>query len=321
MMSNRDTQIKNFLNNQLLKEFKIEKIADDASFRRYFRVFLTDVLEPMILMDAPPEKENIEKFVSICQFLREQDINAPDIKNISYEEGFILMSDLGKDSFMDVFLASNDLDLYELALVELFNMQKNIKGLGLEDYDHAKLSAELSLFDSWYLSKNKKVPFDLEKLNSLYDKIIEKNLNQKMVFVHRDFHSRNILLNQDGKIGVIDFQDAVYGPITYDLVSLLKDAYIELDKDFVLDKLIRYWQKIRLEFKDIKDFDLFFIDFEWMAIQRHLKILGIFSRLSIRDGKQKYLNDIPLVEKYLLEMIHNYPDLKYLADLIMEKAA
>ena len=320
-MSNRDAQIENFLNNQLLKEFRIEKIADDASFRRYFRVFLGDSLDPMVLMDAPPEKESIKKFVSICQFLRNKDINVPDIKNISYEDGFILMTDLGKDSFMDVFLASNNFDLYELALVELLNMQKNINGLGLEEYDRLKLSAELSLFHDWYLSKNKKVSFDPKKLNSLYDKIIKKNLNQKKVFVHRDFHSRNLLLNQEGKIGVIDFQDAVYGPITYDLVSLLKDAYIELDKDFVLDKLIRYWQKIRLEFDDIKNFDLFFIDFEWMAIQRHLKILGIFSRLSIRDGKQKYLNDIPLVEKYLLDMIHNYPDLKYLADLIMEKAA
>ena len=184
------------------------------------------------------------------------------------------------------------------------------KNNNLKEYSKNILKHEMALFNEWYLLRNKEILLseeDMNGLNKTLEIIAESNISQLFFFVHRDFHSRNLMLLNDNGLGMLDFQDALIGPITYDLVSLLKDAYIELDEEFIIDKVVRYWEMACMEgLLQKSDFSDFFQQFEIMGVQRHLKILGIFSRLSLRDGKHNYLNDIPLVEKYLLNVCERY---------------
>ena len=308
--------IKNWLKSQLNQEFEIVPASSDASFRRYFRIISNN--KTYILMDAPPTLERIDQFINITNKLVTAEINSPKIISFDKELGFILMNDFGSQTFLDVLGSDNSHELYSKAINSLLKIQTKVDTKGLRDYSDELLINEMLLFPEWYLAKFKK--FKLKEQSEMYEifsLISKKALTQNKCFIHRDYHSRNLMFVADGAPGILDYQDAVVGPLTYDLVSLLKDAYIEWDEDFVLDQSVRYWEKAKqLGLIKNKDFSSFYEDFEWMGVQRHLKILGVFSRLSIRDKKDHYLKDIPLVEKYLMLTSERYKSLHPLRKLL-----
>ena len=300
-------------------QFTIEPASNDASFRCYYRINTNK--KSFIAMDAPPDKEDISSFLAVGKKLRQDDIRVPNLYEINSSLGFILMEDFGKTTYGDALTLNNSDELYKNALSTLVTIQKNCHYKDISSYTSGLLLNEMSLFEDWYLNKYKKIILNSSEKNDLrkiFNMIIRSNVNQQRCFVHRDFHCRNLMLI-DGEVGpgIIDFQDAVNGPILYDLVSLLKDAYFELEEDFILDMVIRYWEamiKARLITKN--EFADFFKSFEWMGVQRHLKILGIFARLYFRDNKDQYLNNLPLVEKYLKDTTQRYQELFPLRDIL-----
>ena len=300
-------------------QFTIEPASNDASFRCYYRINTNK--KSFIAMDAPPDKEDISSFLAIGKKLHQDDIRVPNLYEINSSLGFILMEDFGKTTYGDALTLNNSDELYKNALSTLVTIQKNCHYKDISSYTSGLLLNEMSLFEDWYLNKYKKIILNSSEKNDLrkiFNMIIRSNVNQQRCFVHRDFHCRNLMLI-DGEVGpgIIDFQDAVNGPISYDLVSLLKDAYFELKEDFILDMVIRYWEamiKARLITKN--EFADFFKSFEWMGVQRHLKILGIFARLYFRDNKDQYLNNLPLVEKYLKDTTQRYQELFPLRDIL-----
>jgi len=261
-------------------------------------------------MDAPPDKEPLTSYIDITGILLENNLRAPQIYKIDKKNGFLLLEDFGKKTLLTVLKGSNYDEYYNAAIKIVIELQKMNKNNNLKEYSKKILKHEMALFNEWYLLRNKEILLseeDMNGLNKTLEIIAESNISQPFFFVHRDFHSRNLMLLNDNGLGMLDFQDARIGPITYDLVSLLKDAYIELDEEFIIDKVVRYWEMACMEgLLQKSDFSDFFQQFEIMGVQRHLKILGIFSRLSLRDGKHNYLNDIPLVEKYLLNVCERY---------------
>ena len=300
-------------------QFTIEPASNDASFRCYYRINTNK--KSFIAMDAPPDKEDISSFLAIGEKLHQDDIRVTNLYEINSSLGFILMEDFGKTTYGDALTLKNSDELYKNALSTLVTIQKNCHYKDISSYTSGLLLNEMSLFEDWYLNKYKKIILNSSEKNDLrkiFNMIIRSNVNQQRCFVHRDFHCRNLMLI-DGEVGpgIIDFQDAVNGPISYDLVSLLKDAYFELKEDFILDMVIRYWEamiKARLITKN--EFADFFKSFEWMGVQRHLKILGIFARLYFRDNKDQYLNNLPLVEKYLKDTTQRYQELFPLRDIL-----
>ena len=300
-------------------QFTIEPASNDASFRCYYRINTNK--KSFIAMDAPPDKEDISSFLAIGEKLHQDDIRVPNLYEINSSLGFILMEDFGKTTYGDALTLNNSDELYKNALSTLATIQKNCHYKDISSYTSGLLLNEMSLFEDWYLNKYKKIILNSSEKNDLskiFNMIIRSNVNQQRCFVHRDFHCRNLMLI-DGEVGpgIIDFQDAVNGPISYDLVSLLKDAYFELEEDFILDIVIRYWEAMinaRLITKN--EFADFFKSFEWMGVQRHLKILGIFARLYFRDNKDQYLNNLPLVEKYLKDTTQRYQELFPLRDIL-----
>jgi len=317
---NRVEIIENWLKSQLNQNFTIEPASSDASFRRYFRI--TSNNETYILMDAPPDLEKIDHFLDITEKLNGADINVPKIISSDTKLGLILMTDFGSQTYLDV-LSGNKLgmfkqELYSAAIDSLINIQTKVIPWGLQDYSEELSISEMSLFPKWYLEKFKKFKLqDQEKfvLNKIFSDIVMESyvpIKKESIFVHRDYHSRNLMFIREGNPGILDYQDAVAGPCTYDLVSLLKDAYIELDEEFIIEQVARYWEKVENldhPYMLSPDFECFYKNFEMMGVQRHLKILGIFSRLSIRDKKNQYLKDIPLVEKYLMRTTERYDEL------------
>ena len=289
--------------------FTLSKASDDASFRRYFRIERSNL--SFIAMDAPPEKENSKRFVEIAELLRDNNIHAPKIIDKDLQQGFLLIEDLGSTTFSQALNANNKLALYKRAIDELIKIQAiNTQALSFDLYDETLLRAELKLLIDWYLPKELNQS-SLNQLSQLFDQLIQNSLNSPQVFVHRDYHCRNLMITNN-EISVIDFQDAVIGSNSYDLVSLLKDAYVELESSEV-QALLAYFHK---QAKLAINLDEFEKQFDLMGLQRHLKVLGIFKRLSIRDGKNQYLNDIPLVEKYVLQMADKYPEFKFLKDIL-----
>jgi aminoglycoside/choline kinase family phosphotransferase len=262
-------------------------------------------------MDAPPAKENSKLFINIANLLRSNNIHAPKIIDADLAQGFLLIEDLGNTTFLQALNGKTNLDLYRLAIDELIKIQKiDVKTHLLNQYDQTLLKKELTLLIDWYLPKNIQQK-TIADLNQLFDQLIQNSLNSPQVFVHRDYHCRNLMITHD-KITIIDFQDAVVGSNTYDLVSLLKDAYFELSPTEIQTLLTYFYEQdnVQVSFAEFeKQFDL-------MGLQRHLKILGIFKRLSIRDGKHQYLNDIPLVKKHALQMADKYPEFSLLKAIL-----
>lgn len=310
--------LKDWLSKKLEIDFSISTASSDASFRRYFRV--KTVEDSFIVMDAPPQNESIEAFVKISQILNTINVNVPDIYEEDDALGFILMQDFGSDTYLDVLNDDNQQRLYNDSIESLIQMQKFAKKDLCQSYTQKILIDEMVLFIEWYLKKYKKIELtnkENDELLTCFEKISKKVLNQEKFFVHRDYHSRNLMIQKSNNPGVLDFQDALEGPVTYDLVSLLKDAYIEWDEEIILDHVVRYWEKAKINnLIPNLEFSTFYKDFECMGIQRHLKILGIFARLSIRDKKNQYLENIPLVEKYLMDATKRYRDFHQLRNFL-----
>lgn len=298
----------------------------DASFRRYFRIDAADGTR--IIMDAPPDKENCRPFVQVAELMAQAGLHVPQVLDWNEAQGFMLLSDLGGQTMMqaiDKERAPANLPLYLRAVDALVSWQKASRPEVLPPYDTALLRRELELFPDWYLAKHRGVAVEgklRETLDRMFDLIIERNLAWPAVYVHRDFMPRNLMMPGDTaekRLGVLDFQDAVYGPITYDIASLMRDAFLSWEEDFVLDVTIRYWQQARKAGLPVgDDFGEFYKGVEWMGLQRHLKVAGIFARLTLRDGKPHYLADAPRFIAYIRATCARYIELKPLLRLVDE---
>jgi len=299
------------------KAFTLSVASADASFRRYFRVHLQD--KTLIAMDAPPEQESCTSFIDIAKLFLDCGLHVPEVIVQDMEQGFLLLSDLGNDTYLSQLNKDTVQPLYGDATNALINLQLASKPNVLPAYDAALLMREMQLFPEWYLAKHLNVNLDAAQ-QSVLDKtftILTQNiLSQTQVYVHRDYHSRNLMVCKNNP-GILDFQDAVYGPITYDLVSLLKDAYISWEEADMMDWVVRYWDAARKAGLLVpSDFSEFYRNFEWMGAQRHIKVLGIFARLSHRDGKDAYLKDMPLVMDYLRRVCGRYLELRPMLKLL-----
>jgi aminoglycoside/choline kinase family phosphotransferase len=318
-VDNRQQQLQTWLSNALQSaEFTLTTASADASFRRYFRVNVAD--NTLIAMDAPPTHESCAPFVQVAQLLADAGLNAPKVLAQDLAQGFLLLSDLGDDTYLSKLNDKTAPELYKNATDALIKMQGISVTGNLPNYDAPMLSREMQLFPDWYVAHHLKTSLTPEQhivLNNTCKLLNENILSQGQVFVHRDYHSRNLMLTTENNPGILDFQDAVYGAISYDLVSLLKDAYIGWDEEQVIDWAVRYWQpakKAGLPIPD--DFSEFYRNFEWMGAQRHIKVLGIFARLSHRDGKHSYLNDMPIVMAYLRKVCERYVELRPMLRLL-----
>lgn len=304
-----------------LSEFDIHPASGDASFRRYFRVTLTDG-STLIAMDAPPDKEDSDPFVRVAEAFARFGIHVPQIHALDLEQGFLLLSDLGSTHFLDVLNEQSVERHYGDAMGALVSIQACGPCDGLPPYDRALLLREMELFREWLVKRHLGLTLTSEEermLDQTFDRLTANALEQPQVCVHRDYHSRNLLVATPNP-GVLDFQDAVCGPVTYDLASLLRDCYIAWPRDQVKHWVAGYFQLalqsgvVRAEHES-----LFPRWFDLMGAQRHLKAAGIFARLNIRDGKPGYLKDIPRTLGYIVEIAPDYPELAGLTGLIRER--
>jgi len=306
---------------QLLPE-SLRPASSDASFRRYFRLdgFCNGQAKSLILMDAPPDREPIAPFIHVAHIFHAAGLRVPEILATDLAQGFLLLTDLGSTTYLQALQAGQDPQpLYQAAWQALIRLQTHGHQIDLPHYSQEKLIAEMQLFDQWFIARHLKItlsPAENETLQKIYHLIATACAAQPQVVVHRDYHSRNLMVVQNPEPGILDFQDAVIGPITYDLASLLRDAYIVWPEEQQLDWAIRYWQDAHAAFLPVAaDFADFWRDFEWMGLQRHLKVLGIFARLYYRDGKAGYLNDLPVVLDYAQSVALRYVALAPLARL------
>lgn len=293
--------------------------SSDASFRRYFRVDCTNG-GTAIVMDAPPPQEDVTPFIQVAALFAGCGVTVPTLLAQEAARGFLLLSDLGSTTYLQQLDAARAPALYLDAIDALVQIQVHSQPRILPDYDRPMLLRELELFPDWYINRHLGVTLSASQqaeLDGVFTAILANNLAQPQVYVHRDYHSRNLMVLQQGNPGILDFQDAVYGPITYDLVSLLRDAYIEWNEEQVLDWVIRYWERAKRAGLPVNpDIDAFYRDFEFMGLQRHLKVLGIFARLYHRDGKDAYLKDLPLVMQYTRKAAGRYKILSPLIRLL-----
>ena len=301
--------------------FELAVASNDASFRRYFRLSFNDGRQSLVVMDAPPEREDCRPFVHVAALFAAAGVHVPAVHAQDLDQGFLLLSDLGDITYLKAIGEDNADRLYGDALEALVRIQLASRAGELPDYSRELLSRELALFPDWYVARQlgrELSAAQRQVLETGFALLLENALAQPRVFVHRDYHSRNLMQTEPNP-GVLDFQDAVYGPITYDLVSLLRDAYIAWPEEQVIDWCIRYWERARQAGLPVAaDFADFYRDFEWMGAQRQFKVLGIFARLSCRDGKDGYLRDQPLVAGYLRRTCQRYRELDPLARLLDE---
>jgi aminoglycoside/choline kinase family phosphotransferase len=302
--------------------FGMAPASADASFRRYFRItpharaFGETTL---IAMDAPPPQEDCRPFVHVAGLLRDAGLNAPRILAQDLERGFLLLTDLGNTTYLSALTEHNARALFDDATDALVRWQRATRADALPPYDEPLLRRELELFPEWYIGRHLGATLAAEErsaLTKVFDILIADHLAQPQVFVHRDYMPRNLML-ADANPGILDFQDAVIGPLSYDVVSLFKDAFISWPEEAVLDWTIRYWQKARQAGLPVDgDFHAFFRAFEWMGLQRHLKVLGIFARIAKRDGKAGYVEDTPRFIAYVRPVAQRYRELAPLARLL-----
>jgi aminoglycoside/choline kinase family phosphotransferase len=296
-----------------------EPASSDASFRRYFRVEGEE--GRFVVMDAPPEKENVAAFIKVNHLLKAAGVHVPEIFAQNLEDGFLLLEDFGSSDFLSRVSLENAGALYQSAMDSLFRLQTgtSISTCGLPAYDHALLTRELSIFDEWFLGQWLDVEMPAGIRESLHQNLIASALEQPLICVHRDYHSRNLMVLEANSPGVLDFQDAVIGPVTYDLASLLRDCYVAWPEQQVRDWMSGYHQRL-LDAKLVDcSLDQFRRWFDWMGMQRHLKAIGIFTRLNLRDGKSGYLKDIPRTLNYVLTQANTYPEFAEFGDFLRTK--
>ena len=302
-MSDRSTQLNRWLDQLGYRDYRLSPASEDASFRSYLRLE-TDA-ESLIIMDAPPDREPCDQFIAVAHKLRNAGLNAPEIIAQNPTEGFLVLTDFGGRDYLSQLGPDSEASLYGDALAALLLMQTRIDAADLPPYDATLLNREMDLFHDWFLGKLLGISLDQEQLSiwqSIKQGLIENALAQPQVFVHRDYHSRNLMKLETHNPGILDFQDAVKGPVTYDLVSLLRDCYIDWPQTRVEQLALDYYEIARGN--DLIDVEVaqFMRWFNLMGIQRHLKAIGIFSRLKIRDGKAGYLNDIPRTLEYVRQI-------------------
>ena len=293
--------------------------SSEAGFRSYFRVDDQNG-KTFIVMDAPPAHEDVRPFIRVTSLFEKAALTVPHIYEQSPEQGFLLLSDLGRETYLDVLNEDNARELMTEAIDALVRWQSISEPGVLPEYDRATLTRELNLFPEWYIAKHRNKTLDERQsalLKVCFERILQNNLSQAKVFVHRDYMPRNLMVMPEGGPGILDYQDALYGPVSYDIASLLRDAFISWGETFVIDMTIRYWEKARQAGIPVpQDFGVFWKDVEWMGLQRHLKILGIFARLNYRDNKPKYLADTPRFINYVRQTAHRYDELKALLFLV-----
>jgi aminoglycoside/choline kinase family phosphotransferase len=287
----------------------LEAASSDASFRRYFRLKYEQACQ--IVMDAPPDKENIEPFLRIAALFRSFQLRVPDIYFTNLELGFLVLEDFGSSSLLEILNTENVDQFYRIALNSVFKLQTSATSqtVNLPAYDKPLLERELGVFHEWFLQGFHDLQLPAEIKTVLHDILIASALEQPQVCVHRDYHSRNLMVLKNHELGIIDFQDAVIGPITYDLVSLLRDCYIHWPTAWVERWVYQYYLQL-LQAKQVSvDFKQFKRWFDLIGLQRHLKAIGIFSRLHLRDTKSSYLADIPRTLNYVKQVCASYPEL------------
>jgi len=297
--------------------FSLLPASEDASFRRYFRV--TVDARSWIVMDAPPEREDCRPFIKVASLMREAGLHVPEVIAQDCERGLLLLSDLGTTTYLRALNHANADRLFADAIEALIAWQRASRAGVLPEYEEALLRREIQLFPEWYLARHLGMTLTAEEqdlLASASARLIECARAQPRVYVHRDYMPRNLMVS-DPNPGILDFQDAVFGPITYDVVSLFRDAFLSWEEERVLDWTVRYWEKAkRARLPVAADFAAFYRDFEWMGLQRHLKVLGIFARIRYRDGKGGYLEDTPRFLRYARAVCERYRELAPLRCLL-----
>ena len=318
-MSDRFKSLQNWLRETLqTNNFILKPASEDASFRYYYRLTINN--NTFIVMDAPPHHEDSKSFVRVNNILHECNVNVPIIHNMDLKQGFLLLSDFGDDHYLSKLTAFSANNLYSDAIQTIISMQLSGDTKGLDIYNEVLLRDEISLFTDWLLNKHLDITLSIHQINAidnLFDLLVTNALEQPQVFVHRDFHSRNLMMMPDNNPGVIDFQDAIIGPITYDLVSLLKDCYIKWSKKEINNWVDLYCKQLAMHDGKLKiDRGQFQRWFDLMGVQRHLKACGIFARLFHRDNKHQFLKDIPRTLSYIVDLSHTYKELLPLCHLI-----
>jgi aminoglycoside/choline kinase family phosphotransferase len=315
--------LKTWLQEQLHPQiFTLEMLAGDASFRRYFRV--RHQQQTYIAMDAPPEKENCQPYIAMTEVLKSKGLDVPHILRKDEIRGYLLLTDLGDDLYFRILTQETAEQLYKNALRDLLIIQscKQNDRYFFPLFDD-RMIEELQRFREWYLEKHLNLKLTVKEehlLNDTFTKLIHSAVHQPQVCVHRDFHSRNLLALPQQKVGILDFQDAVWGPITYDLVSLLRDCYIAWPTENVIAWAKNYFSLCReTKLLNISEAQ-FFHWFDWMGIQRHLKAIYIFSRKFHRDQNANYLHDIPRTLNYVLQVTENYLEFKEFRKFLLSRA-
>ena len=306
MEQNKISDLTKWVKKYYPQDFTIEKASEDASFRSYYRVMSQG--DTKIIMDAPPQHEPLTSFLDATKRLTLAKINVPIIYEVDESKGYILMSDLGKNNYLDALNKETVYCLYTDAIDVICRIQNEASSKGLEVFDMNIQIKEMDLFKDWFLEKHLKM--NLNQDQSIYLKDFNEILARRIskiptTFIHRDFHSRNLMVTDKNNPGVLDYQDAMIGPMTYDLVSLLKDCYIKWDDELIYKMVKTYFQRLEQSIT----YDEFEYWFDMTGLQRHLKAIGIFSRLYYRDQKSSYLKDIPKTLNYIVELCTKYPEL------------
>ncbi|CEK09422.1 aminoglycoside phosphotransferase family protein [Legionella hackeliae] len=315
-MQNRQNALNKWLEKTLTPtSFSISPLAGDASFRRYFRLQLDTITQ--VIMDAPPDKEAMQPFLAVGDLLTDLGVRIPSIHALDKAQGFAILDDFGDELLLKHLAPNTANKLYTAAMNIIQIMQRcpSINANQLPRFDKQFMLQEISNFREWFLHRYLNLQLraqEEELLSSTFDWLTDKISNQPQVFIHRDYHSRNIMLldntENDIQLGIIDFQDAMLGPFTYDLVSLLKDCYIQWPRDQVMQWVTAFYEQSPLT-KDISLND-FIYAFDLCGLQRHLKVLGVFSRLYLRDNKPNYLQDLPLTLHYVMACLESYKELE-----------